>query len=552
MGSGHHRTMTFALAAAVAASLGCLDLSLENKAVRCDSKEPDFAQCRASACAMRQLSCGFTPDGLDCGPCTDGGTPNDAGIDAGIDAGQDAGFVDGGSLDGGGSVPLLWAIAAGGTRSITGKSVAFNDDGQVVVLATSGAGSNWGQLVAAPGFQLVRFGLDGGFLGATGAGHPTFTSAPAGALVLPGGDVVVAGTFEGTLRLPDAAHELNASDGGDIFVARTDRALTPRWAKQAGAPNEAASVVTTALFADGVLVTGDYAGPAKFGRGEPNETTLAAGGVMTRHAYFARYTLAGSFDWVVRMTGSAVGQAATSTVDGGVIVGGRFTDTVSFTTVGGIPQSLTALPGTLSGFLLHLDQNGKAVWSRLLSNGPVNAVRTAPDGSFLVLGTLRGPMMLGSGEPTQTSLDTVGGNDIYLAHFANTGALRWATRMGSTDDDYGADLSVGSNGDIAVGGRFKGTLGFGAPNAGPTLVSLGLADGLVALFSASGKVEWAHSISGAGVDNVESVSLLGDGTVLATGSFMQTANFTLGINQTKVLSAQGATFTDAFVARFAR
>ena len=85
-----------------------------------------------------------------------------------------------------------------------------------------------------------------------------------------------------------------------------------------------------------------------------------------------------------------------------------------------------------------------------------NAVATDDDGTIYVVGDYRGGVDFGEG-----ALPARGENEIFVASFEPTGALRWAKGFGGTGADRADDLAVDGDGHVIVVGSFSNTVNFG-------------------------------------------------------------------------------------------
>ena len=85
---------------------------------------------------------------------------------------------------------------------------------------------------------------------------------------------------------------------------------------------------------------------------------------------------------------------------------------------------------------------------------------------------------------------------------------------GGSFGDGGKSVAVDSTGNVAVGGKFIGTINFG----GGSVTSAAL-DGFLASYSSAGTFRWARGISSTGSDFVNGVAVDGAGGVAATGVF---------------------------------
>jgi hypothetical protein len=134
---------------------------------------------------------------------------------------------------------------------------------------------------------------------ATSAGG--VVAAGRGIATTPRGESYVTGEFRGTAVFGQGEPNettLTAVGLSDVFIAKYDRDGALLWATRAGgSSNEdidgGLGIATTPSGES--YVTGRFAGPAVFGQGEPNETTLTAAG---RYKIFvAKYDRDGALLW---------------------------------------------------------------------------------------------------------------------------------------------------------------------------------------------------------------------------------------------------------------
>src|SRR5262245_31216253 len=83
-------------------------------------------------------------------------------------------------------------------------------------------------------------------------------------------------------------------------------------------------------------------------------------------------------------------------------------------------------------------------------------------------------------------------SDIFVARFRPGGVLRWVRTFGGSSDDVARAVAVNPAGEIAVGGYFYGSVNFG----GVTLTSAGWLDGFVLKLGPGGATRWAWALGG--------------------------------------------------------
>ena len=92
----------------------------------------------------------------------------------------------------------------------------------------------------------------------------------------------------------------------------------------------------------------------------------------------------------------------------------------------------------------------------------------------------------------------------------------------------GNSVAVSSDGSVLTGGQFSATADFDPGTGTYLLSSAGSADAFVSKLGPDGTFVWAAAWGGAGSDGVQGLSLADDGSVAATGTFDQTADFDPG------------------------
>jgi hypothetical protein len=136
-------------------------------------------------------------------------------------------------------------------------------------------------------------------------------------------------------------------------------------------------------------------------------------------------------------------------------------------------------------FLAKFNASGTHLWSKRFGNASFqsgDSVAVDPQGNVFTTGYLMGSADFGGG-----TLTSAGATDVYLAKFSPTGAHLWSKRFGDSAGQAGSDVTVTSDGNVAVTGVFAGTLGFG----GPPLGSAGGSDVFVAKFDPNGNHLWS-------------------------------------------------------------
>ena len=145
-------------------------------------------------------------------------------------------------------------------------------------------------------------------------------------------------------------------------------------------------------------------------------------------------------------------------------------------------------------FAAKYDSNGTLVWAKraggteLLDVGRGIVVDTS--GNSYVTGPFQGSATFGAGELNQTTLVSLGSDEIFVAKYDSNGMLVWAKRAGGTSSDQGIGIAVDTSGNSYATGLFAGAATFGAGELNQTtLVSAaGASDIFVAKYTTAQQV----------------------------------------------------------------
>lgn len=358
------------------------------------------------------------------------------------------------------------------------------------------------------------------------------------------------------------------------------QALNWSWAYGIGLPLDYATDVCT--VADGAVVGGRISG-------SPNFNGLAVPGVGVS-AFAGHVDVLGNWSWVAR---SNHGWAETLSVDadpnGDILVGGAFRDTVFF---GG--TMLAKVPDTISisnnSFVARLDAAGNWLWATAFSgscDNRLNYLSSGPSGSVLAIGTFCDSLAVGD-----TVLVSHGSNDVFVVKLDVNGDLLAAWSFGGTSTDVGWAVANDASGRMIICGQHNTGFGLGGTTlngnlagfiaqmdddgqvlwsinmvpsgsgqAVPTDIAVlpdgrtviaGLCSGAPVILGndtismagsiwnsfllcvdTMGTISWATSIVGAGMDQLSSLTVLGNGVLVAG----QTSSNTLFVNGVGIAAA---------------
>ncbi len=91
-----------------------------------------------------------------------------------------------------------------------------------------------------------------------------------------------------------------------------------------------------------------------------------------------------------------------------------------------------------------------------------------------------------------TTLESAGKEDIFIAKYDSDGNFLWARREGGPSEDIGVEIDVDAAGSVYVGGRFEGTATFDTTS----YPSQGNVDMFVIKYDTDGNFQWVNTLGG--------------------------------------------------------
>jgi len=206
--------------------------------------------------------------------------------------------------------------------------------------------------------------------------------------------------------------------------------------------------------------------------------------------------------------------------------------------------------GILDGFLLMLDKNDTAVFTRTWGGPFFDEGRDLvleDDGTCYVCGYFQGTADFNPyGGPSDFKTSN-GWSDAFLAKFNPGGAYQWCTTWGDAGNDFAFTVTRSTSGPIFTGGYFEGTVDFD-PGAGvDNHTDPALGGGFLLSLNQDSSFNWAQTVAGGDFDSVLGVTAMGAETVFITGQYSGTVDFNPGTGTDNHTSA-GA--TDSFLVKY--
>ena len=272
-------------------------------------------------------------------------------------------------------------------------------------------------------------------------------------------------------------------------------------------------------------------------------------------------------------TGFDYGSASARLDDGGIIVAGVFTGSVSFDPGGGggTTSTLTSA-GASDVFVARYDASERLIWVRQIGgtegdfeieddiddavdvainpiriggeffvNGVspqpldageyVNALAVAADGSIYLTGGFRGRCDFDPGPGTRRlDSDDREFYDIFVTKLTGDGNLVWAERFGGRFTDVGNDIALDAAGNPYITGVFTRDADFHPGSSRLILTAEGRADAFAMKLSVNGKLIWVSAIGSDEIarhltDSGNGIAVDAIGNVYVTGTFAGAADF---------------------------
>jgi len=412
--------------------------------------------------------------------------------------------------DAGCEVDHGWSHSFGSTATDRGLALALDDTRLYLAgFYTTNAVDFGGGALTNDGLHdamVVTFDLDGMHrqsLGFGGTGH----DESHGITIDADGNVLLTGESGddadfGGGPLPDFG-------GRDIFLARlSDTGVNQGQRNFGGIGDDGGDSVS--LDAEGnVFVAGYFSGAA----------TLADGGHTSSgetDLFLSSFSPGGDHRWTVQLGGTGLDSIAglsAHDATGVVCLSGSFAGSIE------LGVDTIASKGEQDGFVICLDSSSgghrwHSVWGGPLDDD-CNGIIHDPDGNLYAAADFRGTATFGD-----TTIASLGGEDITLLSFSPNGEKRWERHYGGPGDDDVARLAF--HGDkLVIAGVLEGTLDLGDT----TLTSNGGEDALVMALTSAGQTLWARGFGGSGDDEANALAVDQAGRVYVTGAYSERASF---------------------------
>jgi Alpha-L-arabinofuranosidase B, catalytic/Concanavalin A-like lectin/glucanases superfamily len=291
-----------------------------------------------------------------------------------------------------------------------------------------------------------------------------------------------------------------------------------------------------AALTDGTFaIAGQYASTTTLynADGTSFATTLAP--VAGADAFVARYSAAGKVLWVARVTGSGTdtGQKIAQTTDGGLILAGNMTSSITVYNADGTTFGTLSNATAASVFLVKYSASGTAQWTARVTGASLMSAIATKDGAIAVAGQITSPLTAYNADTTKfgTSITLTAGDpgNGYIVKYTNAGSVLWRAHLGSsTTGNYDdvrwiaslSDGSIAATGSTPNVGASTTVVAYNANDTAfaTTIATTGQNDPYVVMYSPSGTVQWLAKYGATSYDAGQNVAVLADDSIVVAAT----------------------------------
>ena len=418
----------------------------------------------------------------------------------------------------------LWAKRFGDTTGDTGKSIAIDSSGNVLV-----TGDFTGTIDFDPGagvanrtsngsydFFILKLNSSGNFIWAKSVGGK---GAESGIFIAVDrdGNTSVTGIFSDIVDFDPGDGDLSLTSSGelDIFVTKFDSAGNHLWSNGRGSTGNDIGDGIGVDSSGNVYSSGVFTGTVDL---DPSGRFFYVTSSGPSDMFISKFDPSGNFLWAKKFGGVFSDGPAPIFVDssGNIYASGDFSGTVDFDP-GGEEFNLTAA-GTKDNFISKLNSSGNLVWAKRIGSSGASATgaRTSVDrnGNVYYTGDFSGVVDFDPGDGFE-KLTSAGANDIFTSKLDSAGNFLWAKRIGGLSADRGQAIAVDTSGNVYTTGYFNGTVDFDPGIGIANLTAAGNKDIFISKLDSSGNAPLVAAVSAGTVANSKVASIPSGVTVAA-------------------------------------
>ncbi len=369
-------------------------------------------------------------------------------------------------------------------------------------------------------------------------------------------NLYITGEFYGTVDFdPSAAisNLVSNNSSGDFFLAKYNAQGGFLWAKNFGGPNNDDAKAMAIDQNGNLYITGLFRGTVDF---DPSTTVANLSSVGDYDSFLASFDAEGNYRWAHHFGGeNTLVSNDLALSDNGVFIAGQINDTADFDPSAEV--AILNIPNN-GAFLAKYSFTGAFNWVRgsqcvgFSGQHYANSIDTDASGNVFITGFLDDSIQF---EGTSIVLEPAfeGSRDSYLAKYTATGDLAWTKSWGSDDSDFAVKTAVNDLGQVAVTGRFSGTMQIDPSDE--TRTAQGDEDIYIGVFDTNGTFLSTLILGGEddpskGSSDDEPTDILYSGNNLyVCGSYVGTVDFNPDPFGSIVPAAEGG--SDIFIGKYA-
>lgn len=366
-----------------------------------------------------------------------------------------------------------WSFAYGGSHYDYCYDMDFDSDNNVytvgycrgIVDFDPGPGTAIINTSGAQRIYLAKYDANGAYVWAKSLEAPNVYHTGSGVAVDDDDNVLICGSFEGTLDAdPDTSTFYLTNNGNnDFFLAKYDSGGNLLWAKSAGGPDieTGGKVVVESGTNAPFYHAGVFNGTADMDPGQ-GVTTLVTNGASD--IFISKYDGNGSQIWVKSFGGAGVDHLRHIELDhedaDGIYISGYFEGTSDFDPDPNEVYNMTSAGGD-DAFIMRLDSSGNLLWARQFGgtgwDQGLAITILQPSGDIVFGGAFQNTIDL---DPNAGSVlhSSAGDFDMFIVRLDHNGNYIWSKTMGGTSHEKLWTLTAGPGGGyIYAAGYFSGT-----------------------------------------------------------------------------------------------
>ncbi|MBK7390565.1 MAG: SBBP repeat-containing protein [Bacteroidetes bacterium] len=366
------------------------------------------------------------------------------------------------------------------------------------------------------------------------------------------GNVYVTGTINGIVDLDPTSGTYNiTSNGGsnDFFVAKYNSEGNIIWGFRRGSSSYDYARKILITNTNDIIIVGEFGGSFDFDPSAGGNTTLNAG--TSSDGFIAKYDSSGNFIWAFDL-GSQNSYDAVISMDldssDNLIVIGLFQGTADFNPDNGT-ANLTSSNEAV--FVAKYNSSGSYLWAfKIESNSHIAgySISVDPMSNIYITGVFGGSADF---DPTSSvnNINSIGGDEIFIAKYTAGSNYVWAYPLGSGGDDVGIDINAKNPGNIYLTGHIDGACDFDLNSGNYIIFTSGVINGFIASYDVNATLQWAFGIGQpTGGSQILATTTDNDGNVFITGWFAGTVDFDPSVNVDTLSTS--TPFASGFIAKY--